>query len=184
MSVAKLEDLQPWRTITVERIGQDGKTVREDYVVWYTSNAIFKLERAIDMGFEDFIQVFREQRTGFAMLQALLFAGLEGARLKMFTRKPEWTIDSTGDLIDACGGHRRFWLEGDTAKTLGSAIAASLPVPKQQPDKPKSTDDETTGPEGQAAEADPLNPATTASTGAASSTGHSTAASKKKGSGT
>ncbi len=181
MPVAKLEDLQPWRDITVTRT--TGET--ETYRIWFTSNAIFKLERALNIGFEDFMQQFRSGGTGFSMLQALLYAGLEGARLKMYPRAVEWTMEAVGDLIDACGGHRQMWLDTDIPHTLGAAIAAGMPVPTRAAAASADTGDGKIAEEGPATTAaDPSPAASPASTGADSSTARLTPGSKKKSSGT
>jgi len=188
MSVAKLDDLQPWRTITIERTVEAGKPpVTERYVLWYTTNAVFKLERAMGVGFEDLLQQLFGKESGYALLHGLLYAGLEGARMKMFPRATEWSLESVGDFIDECGGTRTFWEKNPgLARMLGEAIRASLPTPRATPDPPPVSEGQESAPEGGATTAaDPSTPATTAaSTGEASSTGRKTAGSAKKTSGT
>lgn len=156
-------NVQPWRDIVLERENvEQSRTERTAYKVWMTANAIYNLERETGSSFEDFMQRFREGVTGFAELQILLFAGLEGARLKLWPRKPKWTVERVGDLIDKYGGQRQFWIAGDAAKLLGESVAAANPW------NPPKTDDP---PAPGGSRATPAEPAAGPQTPAAGSTG-------------
>lgn len=75
------------------------------------------------------------ETVGLFELMALLFAGLEGFRLKFRTRRDPYTLDEVSDIIDDCGGLR------DISPTLGRALTDYWPkLLKTQPSaSPKKT---------------------------------------------
>jgi hypothetical protein len=69
------------------------------YSVRFTQNALYKLQKQLNRPLHEI--------TGFASIveiQTMLWAGLEGARLKHSDRKEPFTIEEVGDLIDELGG--------------------------------------------------------------------------------
>jgi hypothetical protein len=72
------------------------------YTVRFTQNALYRVQKALG-------QALREitAQAGVVEIQTLLWAGLEGARLKRPERKEPFTLDEVGDIIDDLGGLNR-----------------------------------------------------------------------------
>jgi hypothetical protein len=69
------------------------------YTARFTQNALYKLQKQLNRPLHEI--------TGFASaveIQTMLWAALEGARLKHLDRKEPFTIDEVGDIIDDLGG--------------------------------------------------------------------------------
>jgi hypothetical protein len=69
------------------------------YTVRFTQNALYRLQKQLNRPLQEI--------TGLASvveIQTMLWAGLEGARLKHLDRKEPFTIDEVGDIIDELGG--------------------------------------------------------------------------------
>jgi hypothetical protein len=69
-----------------------GKT----YAIRFTQNALYRLEKELQ---EPLLSL--GGRWGVIRIQTMLWAGLEGARLKNKSRPSAFTIDEVGDIIDA-----------------------------------------------------------------------------------
>jgi hypothetical protein len=105
------------------------------YVIVYTSNAIFRLEERLGQPIMVVASRLMGNDAGFRELQAILWAGLEGARLRRKAPRVPWTMDEVGDLIDAGGGPAVFWPRW--AKSIGEALAWAMPKPepKKEPEQ-------------------------------------------------
>lgn len=75
----------------------DGKT----YAIRFTQNALYRIEEKLGREIGHL-----GQRFGAIEIQTMLWASLEGARLKSRSRAEPYTLDEAGDLIDALGGLR------------------------------------------------------------------------------
>ncbi len=80
-------------------IEADGRT----YVIRFTQNAIYRLEKELGRPIAELNQSF-----GMATVQVMLWAGLEGARLKHEPRNRPFTVDDAGDIIEAAG-FNKIW---------------------------------------------------------------------------
>ncbi|MGA9723305.1 MAG: hypothetical protein WBQ86_12685 [Candidatus Binatus sp.] len=73
----------------------------ETYEIRFTQNALYKLEEKLGTP----LMLIGQLKVGPVILQTMLWAGLEGARLK---HKPPlrkaFTIEEAGDIIDELGG--------------------------------------------------------------------------------
>jgi len=98
----------------------------QPYVICFTSNAMFRLEQVLGQHIQVIAQRLLGGDAGLKELQTLLWAGLEGARLRQRQPRAPWTMDEVGDLIDRGGGLGGFWPRW--AETLGRAIGSALPV--------------------------------------------------------
>lgn len=121
------------RTITVE-----DKT----YQILFSSNALFRLQKATGMTIQQLGVLLVMGNAGFAELQSILWAGLEGARLRNKTRRSEWTIDEVGDLIDEAGGVLAVWGEDSPfLKIILEAWEAAFPAPREEEQGDKKPSD-------------------------------------------
>jgi hypothetical protein len=68
----------------------DGRT----YAIRFTQNALYKLEEKLGRRID-------AANFGVVDFQTMLWAGLEGARLKHKSRTQPFTIEETGDIVDA-----------------------------------------------------------------------------------
>ena len=102
------------------------------HVVVFTSNAIFRLEERLGQSIVVIASRLMRDDAGFRELQAILWAGLEGARLRRRTPRASWSMDEVGDLIDAGGGPPVFWPRW--AKSVGQALAWAMPKPEPKPE--------------------------------------------------
>src|SRR5262245_28262632 len=106
------------------------------YPIQYTSNALTRLEKETGLSVQVLGTMLVHQRGGLRELQQILWAGLEGARLKHKTRQIAYTLDEVGDLIDEAGGVIEFWdLEGDNVRALMEAFKSAFPS-KERPAEP------------------------------------------------
>jgi hypothetical protein len=102
---------------------------RQEYPILYNANAIRRLELETGHSSARIGLMLLSGVGGFAMLHAVLWAGLEGGRLRNTTRPSPYTMDEVGDLIDAAGGVTEFWkVEQDaiTKKYGGSPAAVAI----------------------------------------------------------
>src|SRR6185295_17816838 len=81
--------------------------------VVFTSNALFKLEKETGLSTERIGLMLLTGRAGYQMMQIILWAGLEAARVRMKTRREPFTIDEVGDLLDEEGGAAFVWAGAD-----------------------------------------------------------------------
>jgi hypothetical protein len=92
----------------VKEIVVEGKT----YPIVFSSNALARLEEETGMATHHLGLLFLSGRAGYRFLRMLLWAGLEGARLRIKgARRNKWELDEVGDLIDAAGGDALVWGE-------------------------------------------------------------------------
>jgi hypothetical protein len=68
------------------------------YSVRFTQNALYRLHKLLGRPLPEVAR-----NPGAVEIQSLLWAGLEGARLKHKDRKEPFTLDEVGDLIDQIG---------------------------------------------------------------------------------
>lgn len=69
-----------------------GKT----YEIRFTQNALYRLEKELGRSILN-----RQMDWGVVQIQSMLWAGLEGARLKTKSRPTPFGLDEVGDLMDA-----------------------------------------------------------------------------------
>jgi hypothetical protein len=148
------------RTITIGR---------KTYPILYSANALRRLERETGHPTSRVGLLLLTGQGGFDLLQCVLWAGLEGARLKNITRPNPFTVDEVGDMIDDLGGPETAWdIEAKPPAPMAIAVleAWQSAFPKQQrKDLPKGDEgknDEAPSPEqtsGGATDATPQSPA-------------------------
>jgi len=68
------------------------------FTIRFTQNALYRMEEKLG----SFLAI--ANRLGAREAQVMMWAGLEGARLKNKSRRQEYTLDEAGDLIDELGG--------------------------------------------------------------------------------
>jgi hypothetical protein len=93
----------------------DGETGGHAYTVRFTQNALYRLQKQLNRP--------PHEITGQASaveIQTMMWAGLEGARLKHLDRKEPYTIDEVGDIIDELGGM------GIAAQIVSEALRAAI----------------------------------------------------------
>jgi hypothetical protein len=102
----------------------------KSYPVLYSANAIRRLEKETGHSSHRIGIMLLSGVGGFALLQEVLWAGLEGGRLKNHTRPNPFTVDEVGDLIDEAGGNHVFWhvdeMEIAAGRFSGSATATAV----------------------------------------------------------
>lgn len=79
------------------------------YPILYSANALRRLERETGHPTSRIGILLLTGQGGFDLLQCVLWAGLEGARLKHLTRPNPYTVDEVGDMIDDLGGAETAW---------------------------------------------------------------------------
>ncbi len=102
--------------------------------IQYSSNALRLLERQTGKTVQQIGLYLVSGRGGFGLLQEILWAGLEGARLKHNTRPAPFTVDEVGDLIDDHeGGAAAVWAEnGLIATAVLDAWLEAFPSKKRE----------------------------------------------------
>lgn len=70
-----------------------------EYAIRFTQNALYRLQKQLGRPLAEI-----RNSAGPVEIQTMLWAGLEGARLKSRDRKEPFTLDEAGDLIDELGG--------------------------------------------------------------------------------
>lgn len=88
---------------------RDIKVGKHTFPVLYSANALRRLERETGHPTHRIGILLLTGQGGFDLLQCVLWAGLEGARLKLNTRPNPFTIDEVGDMIDELGGPEVAW---------------------------------------------------------------------------
>lgn len=81
--------------------------------VAFTSNALYKLEKETGLSTERIAFMMATGRAGFQMMQVILWAGLEAARLRNNTRREPFTLEEVGNLLDEEGGSAVVWAAED-----------------------------------------------------------------------
>jgi hypothetical protein len=105
------------------------------YPVMFTSNALFRLEKETGVATAVLGTLLLHQRAGLRELQQILWAGLEGARLKYGTRPMPFSVDEVGDLIDEAGGALVVWdMDGAIVKAVMDAFQDAFPKAKRPED--------------------------------------------------
>lgn len=120
---------------------RDIKVGIKTYPILYSANALRRLERETGHPTNRIGVLLLTGQGGFDLLQCVLWAGLEGARLKHLTRPNPYTVDEVGDLIDDLGGPETAWdLESVPPAPMATAVLqawqSSFPK-KQRDDLPK-----------------------------------------------
>src|SRR5262245_37744917 len=78
-----------------------------------SSNALFKLEEKTGFSTERIGLLLMSGRAGYQMMQMILWAMLEAARVREKTRREAFTIEEVGDLLDEEGGSAVVWAGAD-----------------------------------------------------------------------
>lgn len=119
---------------------------RKTYPILYSANALRRLERETGHPTSRIGLLLITGQGGFDLLQTVLWAGLEGARLKFLTRPNPYTLDEVGDMLDDLGGPETAWdIEATPPSPMATAVleAWKSAFPKQQrKDLPKSDPNE------------------------------------------
>lgn len=103
------------------------------YPIQYTANALRRLEQQTKMTTTQLGFLLVSGQGGFSHLHDILWAGLEGARLKEMTRLQPYTIDEVGDLLDEAGGPQVFWAEGsENGNLLLEAWQSAFPTKERK----------------------------------------------------
>jgi hypothetical protein len=90
-----------------------------EYPIAFTSNALVFLEEHTGMSVSQFAAALKRDAAGIRGLQMLLWAGLEGGRLRDKHRKARWTLEEIGDLIDGTdNGVSDVWRQADTGQRV------------------------------------------------------------------
>jgi len=111
------------------------------YSIVYNSNALFRLEKETGYSIQQIGFLLLNGRGGYALMQQILWAGLEGARIRNITRPNPFTVEEVGDLLDTEGGPAMIW-ENDkhpVAISIMDAWISAFPK-KERKDLPKDTD--------------------------------------------
>jgi hypothetical protein len=98
------------------------------YPVVFSSNALFKLEKETGLSTERIGLLLLTGRAGYQMMQIILWAGLEAARIRLKIRREPFTIDEVGDLLDEEGGSAQVWAGEDDGKD-GQGVIVREPRP-------------------------------------------------------
>lgn len=116
-------------SLAAKTVTLGGKVVQ----IQYSSNALRLLERQTGKTTQQIGLYLVSGRGGFGLLQEILWAGLEGARLKHGLRPNPFTPEEVGDLIDDHeGGAAAVWAEeGPVANAVLEAWLEAFPVKKR-----------------------------------------------------
>ena len=105
---------------------KDIKVGKHTFPILYSANALRRLERETGHPTHRIGILLLTGQGGFDLLQCVLWAGLEGARLKLGTRPNPFTIDEVGDMIDELGGPEVAWdLDAVPPAPMATAVLAS-----------------------------------------------------------
>lgn len=117
---------------------------QKTYTLQYTSNALFKLEKETGKSTRMLGLILASGRGGFADLQIILWAGLEGARIKHQLRAEPFTVEEVGDMLDDAGGNGVVWEEGHpVAGAVLEAWLTAFPKPKKREGDDTGKNDQT-----------------------------------------
>lgn len=116
---------------------------KREYPLLYSSNAFRRLEKETDMPIGEIGARLRAGLGGWGLLHVILWAGLEGGRIRTAERNRPFTVDEVGDLIDAEGGASTIWDgdgTGDQHPVLTELIEAwgsAFPKPRKPEEMPR-----------------------------------------------
>lgn len=119
-------------------IAENIKIGKELYPIQYTSNALRKLENSTGKTVQLIGLTLISGRAGWGMLQDILWAGLEGARLKLATagvsvRPQPYSVEEVGDMIDDAEGPQVFWDDSsDNAQAVLRAWQSAFPKSRKE----------------------------------------------------
>jgi hypothetical protein len=83
------------------------------FPIVFSSNALYKLEEKTGLSTERIGLLMFTGRAGYHMMQIILWAALEAARVREKLRREAFTIEEVGDLLDEEGGSGVVWLAAD-----------------------------------------------------------------------
>lgn len=108
-------------------------------LIQYSSNALRRLEQTTGKSTAHVGLLLQSGRGGFGLLQEVLWAGLEGARMKHMTSPQPYTVEEVGDWIDDFpGGAPACWDEkSPVANAVLEAWQDAFPTTKRE-DLPKA----------------------------------------------
>lgn len=93
------------------------------YQILYSANALRRLERETGHPTSRIGILLLTGQGGFDLLQCVLWAGLEGARLKFVTSPQPYTVDQVGDMLDDLGGPEVAWdIEAKPPSPMATAV--------------------------------------------------------------
>lgn len=97
--------------------------------------AMVSLTQEAVKGKKNMVEIAAEMRLGIFEVLSLLYAGLEGHRLKFRTKDTPWTLDEASDVLEDCGGMAGVQEVLNTAmaefwpKLLGDAVVGGAAPP-------------------------------------------------------
>lgn len=105
---------------------RDIKVGKATLPILYSANALRRLERETGHPTQRIGILLLTGQGGFDLLQCVLWAGLEGARLKLGTRPNPYTVDEVGDMIDELGGPEVAWdIDAKPPAPMATAVLAA-----------------------------------------------------------
>jgi hypothetical protein len=109
----------------------------DTYKIVFTTAALCHLEELTDEAFWTFRDRMRSGGIRLRDTIALIAAGLEGARLRMFNRHPIWTLERTAGLFDGAEAPSLEDWVGQHGTMITRALLEALVGPK--PDTPPAS---------------------------------------------
>lgn len=85
----------------------------QTHPIVFSSNALYKLEEKTGTSTERIGLLMSSGRAGYLMMQIVLWAALEAARVREKTRRDPFTVEEVGDLLDEEGGSAMVWAPAD-----------------------------------------------------------------------
>lgn len=79
------------------------------YPVLFSANALRRLEEQTGMSIMQLGYILQQGLGTFNQMHCIVWAGLEGGRIRAKTRPNPFTMDEVGDLIDEAGGPGLLW---------------------------------------------------------------------------
>jgi hypothetical protein len=119
---------------------------KRSYYLQFTANALRRLEKETGLSIHQLSFILTTGSGEFGQMQALVWAGLEGARIRDHNKRNlPFTIDEVGDLLDEEGGPGFIWhdLEHPISKAVIEAWQSAFP--KKRAPEPGDTPDDKEG---------------------------------------
>jgi hypothetical protein len=113
------------KAVRYVKLGAD----QAEYPICFSSNAIYKLEERAGMTLARIGLLLRLGQGGIKLMQMMLWAGLEGGRLRAKTSHGTWDLNHVGDLVDETdGGFSEVWREEDDGEKAPDGTVIRPPV--------------------------------------------------------
>jgi hypothetical protein len=106
----------------------------EQTPIMFTTTSMRMLEKTLNMSLQTITYRMLKELYGIGEMSTTIWAGLEGARLKLKVRPQPWTQEEVDDMIDELGGVPLFFQkDSPVIKAMTEAWSDAFPAPEKKP---------------------------------------------------